>query len=75
MPAYFSPPNAGSFSAEQCFSISTQMSTSIYRPAYLVFPESVSPNAEAIKNPILSLAEDLVVSDQFNFGDSTRNKK
>ncbi|PWZ37218.1 Protein SCAI, partial [Zea mays] len=38
-------------------------------------PESVSPNAEAIKKPILSIAEDLVVSDQFNFGDSTRNKK
>ena len=38
-------------------------------------PESVSPNAEAIRTPILSLAENLVVSDRFNFRDSTRNKK
>lgn len=28
---------AGLFSAEQCSSISTQMSTNIYQPAYLVF--------------------------------------
>ncbi|XP_066397456.1 uncharacterized protein [Miscanthus floridulus] len=35
-------------------------------------PESVSPNAEAIRTPILSLAENLVVSDRFNFA---RNKK
>jgi hypothetical protein len=38
-------------------------------------PESVSPNAEAIKTPILLLAESLVVSDRFHFQDSTRNKK
>jgi len=38
-------------------------------------PESVSPNAEAIRTPILSLAENLVVSDRFNFRDSTCNKK
>uniref|UniRef100_A0A804QCM3 Protein SCAI n=1 Tax=Zea mays TaxID=4577 RepID=A0A804QCM3_MAIZE len=38
-------------------------------------PESVSPHAEAIRTPILSLAENLVVSDRFDFRDSTRNKK
>lgn len=38
-------------------------------------PESVSPNAEAIKAPILSLAENLVVSDRFNFQNSTHKKK
>ncbi|PWZ13137.1 Protein SCAI [Zea mays] len=38
-------------------------------------PESVSPHAEAIRTPILSLAESLVVSDRFDFRDSTRNKK
>ncbi|KAL6844667.1 hypothetical protein ACP4OV_025326 [Aristida adscensionis] len=38
-------------------------------------PESVSPNAEAIRAPILMLAENLVVSDRFHFRDSTRKRK
>ena len=37
-------------------------------------PESVSPTAEAIKTPILLLAENLVVSNRFHFRDS-RHKK
>ncbi|TVU09910.1 hypothetical protein EJB05_43409 [Eragrostis curvula] len=38
-------------------------------------PESVSPNAEAIKTPILLLAENFVVSNRFHFRNSIRNKK
>ncbi|KAL6656176.1 hypothetical protein ACP70R_007002 [Stipagrostis hirtigluma subsp. patula] len=38
-------------------------------------PESVSPNAEAIKTPILMLAENLVVSNRFHFRDSSRKRK
>ncbi|PAN12892.1 hypothetical protein PAHAL_2G298700 [Panicum hallii] len=38
-------------------------------------PESVSPAAEAIKTPILQLAENLVVSNRFHFRDSRHNKK
>ncbi|KAF8781092.1 hypothetical protein HU200_001068 [Digitaria exilis] len=38
-------------------------------------PESVSPAAEAIKTPILLLAENLVVSDRFHFRDSRHKKK
>jgi len=34
-------------------------------------PESVSPNAKAIKTPILLLAENLVVSNRFHFGNRT----
>ncbi|KAM3275913.1 hypothetical protein ACQJBY_044355 [Aegilops geniculata] len=34
-------------------------------------PESVSPNAKAIKAPILLLAENLVVSNRFHFGNRT----
>lgn len=37
-------------------------------------PESVSPTVEAIKTPILLLAENLVVSNRFHFRDS-RHKK
>lgn len=37
-------------------------------------PESVSPKAEAIKTPILLLAENLDISNRFHFRDS-RNKK
>ncbi|XP_062194324.1 uncharacterized protein LOC133897568 isoform X2 [Phragmites australis] len=38
-------------------------------------PESVSPFAEAIRTPILLLAENLGVSNRFHFRDSSRNKK
>ena len=38
-------------------------------------PESVSPTVEAIKTPILLLAENLVVSNRFHFRDSRHNKK
>ncbi|KAK3133590.1 hypothetical protein QOZ80_6AG0538400 [Eleusine coracana subsp. coracana] len=38
-------------------------------------PESVSPNAEAIKTPILLLAESLTVSNRFHFRDCTGNEK
>ncbi|KAM0843772.1 hypothetical protein ACQ4PT_057487 [Festuca glaucescens] len=34
-------------------------------------PESVSPNAKAIRTPILLLAENLVVSNRFHFGNRT----
>jgi hypothetical protein len=38
-------------------------------------PDSVSPTAEAIRTPILLLAENLVVSNRFHFRDSRHNKK
>ncbi|KAL5200840.1 hypothetical protein ABZP36_035194 [Zizania latifolia] len=38
-------------------------------------PESVSPNSEAIKAPILMLAENLVVSNRFHFRHSIHNNK